>query len=380
MSLKRCFNVEELRKEAKRKLPLPAFDYLEGGADDEVSLARNSDKFNDFAIVPNALVDVSSISIETKLLGCDVAMPFFISPVGHTRMFHHDSDLAGAKAAANLNTIFSLSNFASRTLEEVASSSTGDKMFQVYALRDKELQYRLLQRVKDAGYKALSLTVDCAALGNRERDHRNGLSLPIDLSIRSMIEFAKHPVWVWKYFFTGGRDLVNLENAPSSSDAKKFLEYMALLAKPDLSWKDAEEMCAFWQGPFVIKGILSVEDAKRAAEIGASAIMLSNHGGRQLDGTPAPIEMVAEIREAVGDQMEIIVDGGIRRGSDIFKALALGANGCSIGKAYAFALAAGGQMGVERMLNILKSELIRTMALAGVSNIKEINSSYIRKQ
>lgn len=380
--LNKAINIDDMHALARRRLPGPIYDYMAGGADDEVALANNMAGFSRYQLVPRCLQDVTSIDTTTRVLGCDIDVPFFISPVGQPRFFHPDSDLAGARAAANFNTFFTLSSFSSKTLEEVAAVSQAPKMFQVYVLSNADLNRRILDRCKAANYNALCLTVDTLVGGNRERDLRNGLTIPPKLSPGSMLEFARKPAWVFRYFWDsyrgGGRDLANLDVAPSSKDAANFVKFMTDLLERHLTWEHAEEMISYWGGPFAIKGVLSVEDARRAVEVGASAIMISNHGGRQLDSAPAPIELVAEIREAVGDKLEIIVDGGVRRGSDIVKALALGANACSIGRPYVYGLAAGGQAGVEWSLAILKSEVERDMALTGSSSIAGLTAGLIR--
>ena len=374
----KSLNINDLHKLSKKRLPRPIYDYMAGGADDEVALGNNIAGFSRYQLVPQALRDVTRIDTTTRVLGCDIDLPFFISPIGQPRFFHPDSDLAGARAAAKFNTIFSLSSFSSNTLEEVAAVSTAPKMFQVYVLSDADLNRRILDRCKAANYNALCLTVDTVVGGNRERDLRNGLTIPPKLSLASIFEFARKPRWVYNYLRDNGRDLANLDDAPSSKDAADFVQYMSGLLERHLTWEYAEEMINYWGGPFAIKGVMSAQDALRAVEIGASAVIISNHGGRQLDSAPAPIEMVAEIREAVGDKLEIIVDGGIRRGSDIMKALALGADACSIGRPYVYGLGAGGQAGVERSLEILKSELIRDMTLAGCASVADITPELIR--
>ncbi|WP_076536069.1 alpha-hydroxy acid oxidase [Shewanella sp. UCD-KL21] len=379
-SLEKCFNIEQLHQLAHKNLPLPVYDYMAGGADDEVSLSHNVNAFDQYQIIPKCLTNVTDINTRCHLLGCDMSAPLFISPVGQQRMFNADADIAGAKAADKQDIIFTLSTFSSKTIEEVASSSYGNKMFQVYVVTDQQLNEEIMQRAKAAKYQAMCLTVDTVVGGNRERDIKNGLTIPMNLSLKSMFEFAKHPLWVKNYFMSGGKDLVNLNKAPSSGDTESFLKYMGNLLERNLTWDHAAKMIKQWGGPFAIKGIMSVDDAVKAKHIGASAIMISNHGGRQLDCTPAPIEMVADIRAAVGPDIEIIVDGGIRRGSDIFKAIALGANAVSLGRAYAYGLAAGGQAGAEKAISILKTELVRTMALAGCQSLKDINTSMIRKR
>jgi L-lactate dehydrogenase (cytochrome) len=378
--INKCFNIEDLHQLAEKRLPKAIFDYMAGGSDDEKALKNNTSSFDNYQLIPNTLCDVREIYITTQVLGCNIAMPFYISPIGQSRFFHPDSDLAGARAAANFNTIFTLSTFSGKPLEEVADATDGDKMFQVYVMTDHAQNLRLIDRCKDAGYKALCLTVDTIVPGNREKDFRNGLTIPPKLSLSSALDFATKPRWVYNYITDKGQDLANLENVPSMKNTKEFLQYMGALLERNLTWQHAKEMVEYWDGPFAVKGILSVADAKRAVEIGATTIIISNHGGRQLDSAPAPIEVLADIRAAVGDEVEIIIDGGIRRGSDIIKAIALGATACSIGRAYVYGLGSAGQLGVERALTLLKAEVERDMALLGCTSLSQLNPTMIKER
>ncbi len=374
----KCFNIEDLHQLAKKRLPKAIFDYMAGGSDDEKALGNNISSFDNYQLIPNTLCDVREINTKTQVLGCNIDVPFYISPIGQSRFFHPDSDLAGARAASKFNTLFTLSTFSGKPLEEVAEATGGQKMFQVYVMTDHAQNLRLIDRCKAAGYKALCLTVDTIVPGNREKDLRNGLTIPPKLSLSSAIDFATKPRWVYNYITDKGRDLANLEDVPSMKNTDEFLKYMSALLERNLTWQHAKEMIEYWQGPFAIKGILSVADAKRAVEIGATTLILSNHGGRQLDSSPSPIEVLAEIREAIGDKVEIIVDGGIRRGSDVIKSIALGANACSIGRAYVYGLGAAGQAGVERAITLLKTEIERDMALLGCTVLSQLTPDMVR--
>ncbi|GAA5193764.1 alpha-hydroxy acid oxidase [Ferrimonas gelatinilytica] len=374
-----AINIHDLKKLAKRRLPRPAFDYLDGGADDEQAMANNQSAFARYRMVPRVLEDVSHIDMSTKLLGQTLSMPLIVSPLGQQRMFHHEADRAGARAASRAETLFTLSSFSSFNIEQVAEASNGPKMFQIYVMADDALNQANLRRAKAAGYQSVCLTVDSVIGGNRERDLRNGLTMPVKLTLSSMIEFAKHPVWVWRYLYGEGRDLANMDGAPQASDGQAFMTYLQSLAERRLTWEHAERMIQAWDGPFAIKGISAVADAVKAAKIGASAIFISNHGGRQMDSAPAPIDLVAEIRAAVGDKVELIVDGGITRGSDIIKALALGADACAIGKAYGYGLAAAGEEGALRALEILRAELQREMILLGAANVEAVKSLEVKR-
>lgn len=381
MRLTSCLNIDDLGRLAARKVPRPVYDYIEGGADDEVTLLQNSASFNRYQIVPKALQDVSQISTATWVFGCELALPFYISATGFSGMMcPQEAELAGVKAAATFNTLYTASTFSNRSLEQIAAGSNADKLFQVYVLNDKALATELNQRAKAAGFKGMVLTVDTIVGGNRERDARSGLSIPPKLTMRSTLQYLQRPAWLYHYMRSDGANLGNFPQLPkvSMKDSRAFVEAMGKLFKKDLTWDDARAMIEAWGGPFAIKGVMSVADALKAQEVGASAVILSNHGGRQLDGCPAPIDLVAEVRAAVGPEMEIIVDGGIRRGTDIFKALALGANACSLGRAYVRGLSAGGQAGAEKALAILKSEFERCMILAGCASVSDISAEHIR--
>ncbi len=380
--LKSCINIDDLGRLAAKKVPLPVSDYVEGGADDEVTLRHNCSAFNRYQIVPKALQDVSVINTQTQVMGCDMALPFYISATGFSGMMcPKDAELAGVRAAAKFDVLYTASTFSNRSLEEIAQTVHSDKLFQVYVLSDKALASQLNQRAKAAGFKGMVLTIDTIVGGNRERDTRSGLSIPPRLTLKSTLQFMLRPRWLVQYLLSDGANLGNFPQLPkvSMTDSQAFVIALSKLFKKDLTWADAEHMIQEWGGPFAIKGIMSVEDALRAKQAGASAVILSNHGGRQLDGSPAPIELVADVRAAIGPEIEIIVDGGIRRGTDIFKALALGANACSLGRAYVRGLSAGGQAGAEKALEILKAEFERCMILTGCSSIDQIGSEHIRQ-
>lgn len=382
LTLKSCINIDDLGKLAARKVPFPVNDYVEGGADDEVTLLRNRQGFDRYQIVPQALQDVSRICTRTQIMDCDMALPFYISATGFSGMMcPKDAELAGVRAAAKFNIPYTASTFSNRSLEEIAQAASGNKLFQVYVLDDKALASDLNRRAKAAGYKGMMLTIDTIVGGNRERDARSGLSIPPRLTLKSTLQYMMRPWWLIQYMKGDGANMGNFPQLPrvSLKDSQAFVIAMSKLFKKDLTWADAEQMIEEWGGPFAIKGIMSVQDALRAKEAGASAIILSNHGGRQLDCVPSPIELVEDVRQAVGPEIEIIVDGGIRRGTDIFKALALGANACSLGRAYVRGLSAGGQPGVEKALAILKAEFERCMILAGCASIDQITPEHIRR-
>ncbi|WP_208022213.1 alpha-hydroxy acid oxidase [Pseudomaricurvus hydrocarbonicus] len=366
-------NITDLDKLAQRRLPTPIYDFLEGGADDQYSLRHNSEAFDQLQIKARSLIDVSSVDLSVHVLGQQLQWPLLLSPVGMKRMFHPDGELAAARAATHSGSLYTATVFSTISLEKIAAETGGPKMFQSYLLADPELNDEMVDRAKAAGYPAMCLTVDSIVGGNRETVIRRGVSIPPKLTLKSALQFGAKPVWASNYLKHEKWQLENMVNAKSLAGAP----YALLDTKP--SWEKAGRMIARWQGPFAIKGIMSAEDAKRAVEIGATAVIISNHGGRQLDATPAPIELLREVRGAVGADVEVIVDGGIRRGTHVLKALAMGATACSIGRPYLYGLAAGGQYGIERSLALLRSELQRAMILAGCSNIKTLDISLLRR-
>ena len=381
MNVNNCLNINDLAKKSKKKLPLPVFDYLERGSDDEYSLKNNSSAYDQLQLLSKVLVDVSHIDTSTQILGQNIDWPVILSPTGFSQMYHPEGELAVARATEKSGTLYTLSTFSNYDIEAVAAASAGPKMFQVYVLTDHGLNDELIERCKAAHYDALCLTVDTIVSGNREAILRSGMSMPPKLTLKSLLQIAAKPQWIINYIKTGGFSLGNIESSSAASNRgnKTLQEYIGGLLEPKLTWQHAERMIVQWGKPFTLKGIMSVEDAKRAVDIGASAIMISNHGGRQLDCTPSPVELIADIRSAVGDNLEIIADGGIRRGTDVIKALAMGANACSIGRPYLYGLTCAGQSGVERALEILRTELERNMTLLGASSIEEINGYSVRR-
>lgn len=378
-SLKNCYNITDLRARAKRKLPAPMFHYIDGGADDEWTMRRNTTAFDDYQLMSNYLRKVGSIDLKTQILGTTLDMPFMLSPTGMSRLFHHHKELGACRAADRFGTLYSVSTMANTSLEDIAASTAGPKMFQIYILKDRELTRDFVQRCKNSGYQALCLTVDTMVAGNRERDHINGMTMPPKISLKNALSYGTSFEWLFNLLLHPGFKLANVAHRVDAlgKGAMGLIDYVNSQFDRTVTWDDAAWLAEQWGGPFVIKGLQSPEDAKRAVEIGASALMISNHGGRQLDGVPAPIDCIAPIRDAVGDDLELIVDGGIRRGTHIIKALALGANACSIGRPYLYGLAAGGQGGVEHSLQLLRNELERSMTLLGVNSIAGINAGHI---
>lgn len=378
--LKDCHNVEDLRLLAKQRLPGPIFHYIDGAADDEITYRRNTSAFDDSDLVPNVLAGVEEIDMSTTVMGQKLDMPIFCSPTALQRLFHHDGERAVARAAEKFGTMFGVSALGTVSLAEIGEMISTPKMFQFYFHKDRALNDAMVERAKAAGFNTLALTVDTITGGNRERDLYTGFTSPPRLTLNSLLSFATHPGWAMNYFLREPFELAELKDfvTKGSNVAVSIGDYFAEMLDPTMNWSDAEALRAQWGGPFCLKGIMSVADAKKAVDIGADAIMVSNHGGRQLDGSRSPFDQIAEITDAVGDDIDVILDGGVRRGTHVLKAIAAGAKACSGGRMYLYALAAAGQPGVERALNNLKTEIERDMRLLGVSNISQINREMLR--
>jgi L-lactate dehydrogenase (cytochrome) len=377
--LAHCHNIADVRELARRRLPGPIFHYLDGAAEDEVTARRNTDAFDQRLLIPRCLIDVTSVQTRTRILGQDIEWPVFCSPTGASRFYHADGELAVARAAASSGTFYGLSTMATYSLEEVAAASRGPKMFQLYIFKDRDITRELIERCKRAGYQALCLTVDAAVRGKRERELRSGLGIPLKLSFAGLASFASCPSWFFGQARKGPLSMPNFEARARSKSLVQQTQYIGKQLDASVSWKDVREMIELWGGPFALKGVMSVDDAQRAADVGATAVIVSNHGGRQLDGAAASIDMLPDIAAAVGDRVEVILDGGIRRGSHVLKALAQGAKACSIGRPYLFGLGAGGERGVKHALDILKSELVGTMQLCGATDVAHIDPSLVRQ-
>ena len=379
MNLKDCYNFDDFRKLAKKNLPAPIFHYIDGGSDDEVTLKRNTESFAKCDLVPNILAGVGEPDMTTEVFGKKIKMPLFLSPTAMQRLYHHDGDKASARAAEKFGTFYGMSTMGTSSIEEISNISGGPKLFQLYIHKDTSLTDNLIDRCKRSGFNAMCLTVDTVVAGNRERDHRWGFTTPPKLTLKSLLSFALHPKWAINYLIHKKFELANISHftKKGSSIAKGVMEYINEQYDPAMNWKDAEYCIKKWNGPMALKGVMSVEDAKRAIDIGCTAIMISNHGGRQLDGSRSPFDQVKAIKDAVGDKLEIILDGGVRRGTHVLKALAAGATACSFGKAFLFSLGAGGQQGVERLLENMHSEIRRNMILLGCKNLNELDHSKI---
>tara|TARA_B100000686_G_scaffold345388_1_gene429895 strand:- start:507 stop:1661 length:1155 start_codon:yes stop_codon:yes gene_type:complete len=378
--LKNCHNVDDLRLLAKQRLPGPIFHYIDGAADDEVTYRRNTSAFDDCDLVPNVLAGVENIDMSVTVLGQKLDMPIFCSPTALQRLFHHDGERAVAKAAEKYGTMFGVSALGTVSLSEIGETISTPKLFQFYFHKDRGLNDAMVERAQEAGFNALALTVDTITGGNRERDLYTGFTSPPKLTLRSLMSFAVHPGWALNYFFREKFELAELKDfiQKGSNIAISIGDYFAEMLDQSMNWADAEQLRAKWSGPFCLKGIMSVADAQKAVDIGADAIMVSNHGGRQLDGSRSPFDQISEISDAVGDKIDVILDGGVRRGTHVLKAIAAGAKACSGGRMYLYSLAAAGQPGVEKALGNLRTEIERDMKLLGVTNISQINRTMLR--
>ena len=348
MNLKDCHNFYDFKKLAEKKLPSPIFHYIDGAADDEITYSRNTSAFDDVDLVPNVLRGVENIDLSTTIFGKKLDLPFYLAPTALQRLFHYDGERAVGKAAQKFNTMFGVSALATVSVEEISSMINTPKMFQFYFHKDRDL--------------------------------RTGFTSPPKLTLSSLFSFATKPMWGINYLTKGKFELPHIQDhlEAGTNTNTSIGNYFSTMLDQSMNWKDAEKLCAQWGGHFALKGVMSVEDAKRAVDIGCTGIMVSNHGGRQLDGSRSPFDQLAEIVDAVGDKLDVICEGGIHRGTHMLKALSLGAKACSGGRLYLYALAAAGQEGVERALGQYKSELERDMKLMGCKTIKDLSRKNLR--
>ena len=379
-SINNCHNFKDFRDLAKSRLPSPIFHYIDGAADDEVTYRRNTEAYDQCDLVPNVLTGVEKVDMSTTVMGQKLDLPIYCAPTALQRLFHPDGEIGVGKAAEKFGTMFGVSSLGTASIEEIANLISTPKLFQLYVHKDQGLNDYLIDQCKEHNFDTMAVTVDSSVGGNRERDLYTGFTIPLNLSLKSIISFATHPAWAFNYFTKPKWELSNLNKhvTEGTNLMTSVGDYFTKMLDNSLSWKKIEQINSKWGKPFAIKGIMSVEDAKKAVDVGASAIMVSNHGGRQLDGSRSPFDQLEEIVNAVGDKIDVICEGGIRRGTHILKALSLGAKACSGGRMYLYALAAGGQKGVERALGNLKKEIERDMILMGVSNVSELSKKNLR--
>ena len=374
---RRCHSVEDVRRLAAKRLPRSVFDYIEGGGEDEVSLRRNRSSYDDWTFLPK-WGSVEDLDLSSALLGGPVAMPLMLSPTGGTRLFHPDGESAVARAADEAGVPYGLAHLSTTPMEQVSAAAPGlRRWFNLEPTEDKRELQGLLDRVSNAGYEALLVNVDCRAIGHRERDYRNGFTAPPSIKPKTVLEGALHPRWALGFLMNEAIAFPNLDSeipqGPLSSSPDMWRTLLAGSYEPT-GWDDIRDLRKRWGGPIVLKGCVNPNDVEIAAGLGIDAIQVSNHGGRQLDHMASPMDVLPEIVERAAGRMEIIVDGGIRRGSDIVKALALGADACAIGRPYLYGLAAAQQAGVAHVLKLFAAEMTRTMMLLGVSTIAELRA------
>jgi L-lactate dehydrogenase (cytochrome) len=379
MQLRHCHNFHDFRELARRRLPGPIFDYIDGGADEEATLRQNTASFDRCDLVPNVLRGVGNLDIAVSVMGQKLAMPVYCSPTALQRLFHHQGERMVAAAAAKFGTMFGVSSLGTVSLEELRKAHDTPQVYQFYFHKDRALNRAMMQRAKKAGVNVMMLTVDSVTGGNRERDLRTGFSIPFRLTLGGMLQFAIKPMWAINYLAHERFSLPQLdEHVDMSGGAMSIGRYFTEMLDPSMNWNDVAEMVRVWNGQFCLKGIMSVADAKRAVDIGCTGIILSNHGGRQLDGSRAAFDQLAEIVDAVGDRIDVMMDGGVQRGSHVLKALSLGAKAVGVGRFYLFPLAAAGQAGVERALSLMRAEIERDMKLMGCASIGQLSRANLR--
>jgi L-lactate dehydrogenase (cytochrome) len=377
--LSQCHNFHDFRALARLRLPGPIFNYIDGGADDEATYRENTRAFERCDLLPSVLRGVKDIDMSVTVMGQKLAMPFYCSPTALQRLFHHEGERAVAAAAEKYGTMFGVSSLGTVSLEELRRKHKNPQVYQFYFHRDRGLNRAMMQRAKDAGVQVMMLTVDSITGGNRERDLRTGFSIPFKLTLGGMIQFALKPMWGINYVTHEKFRLPQLEeHVDMSGGASSIGGYFSNMLDPSMNWDDVAEMVDQWGGQFCLKGVMTAADARRAAEIGCTGIVLSNHGGRQLDGSRTPFDQLKEVLDAAGDRLDVLMDSGIQRGTHVLKALSLGAKAVGLGRFYLYPLAAAGQAGVERALGLMRAEIERGMRLMGVTSISQLSSDNLR--
>ena len=379
MRLKDCHNFHDFRRLARRRLPGPVFNYIDGGADDEVTLRRNTSAFDRVDLVPNVLRGVADVDLSVTVMGQKLALPFYLSPTALQRLFHPQGERATAASAARLGTMFGVSSLGTVSMEELAQRyPQTPQVYQFYFHRDRGLNRAMMQKAKDSGIKVMMLTVDSITGGNRERDLRTGFSIPFRLTLSGLLQFAVKPMWGINYVTHEKFSLPQLDaHIDMKGDSLTIGRYFTEMLDPSMTWDDVAAMVADWGGPFCLKGVMSVEDARRAADIGCGGIVLSNHGGRQLDGSRTAFDQLEAVVQAVGDRLDVMIDGGIQRGTHVLKALSLGAKAVGLGRAYLFPLAVAGQRGIDRAMDLLVAEITRDMKLMGARSIGDLGRANV---
>ena len=376
-AIENAHNIEALRALARKRLPRMVFDYIDGGADDEITLGRNDRRYGDYELNFKSLVDISKIELETTVMGATSKAPIIVTPTAAQRLFNpRAGEAAVARAARKAGLVYCLSTLASTTIEDIARHTDGPKWFQVYVWKDRAIVEKAMERAKAAGFTGLILTVDVPVAGNRERDHLNAFTIPPKINAKTVSQVLARPGYLWDMATTP--EILAANWADMDTGGMGIIQFLDSQFDRTVTWEDAKWMKEAWGGPFAIKGIARPDDALRCVHAGADAVWISNHGGRQLDTAPATIDTLADIVAAVDGQAEVILDGGIRRGTDIIKALALGATAVAVGRPYLFGLGAGGQAGVERALDILVSALERDMALVGATRLSDLTPDFVR--
>lgn len=378
MKLTDCHNFHDFRRLARRRLPGPIFNYIDGGADDEITLRRNSRSFDEIDLVPDVLTGVEDVDLSVTVMGQKLDLPVYLSPTALQRLFHHQGERATAAAAERYGTMFGVSSLGTVSMAELARKHRNPQVYQFYFHKDRGLNRAMMQAAKEAGIKVMMLTVDSITGGNRERDLRTGFSIPFRLTLGGMLQFAIRPMWGLNYVTHERFSLPQLDaHIDMKGDSLTIGRYFTEMLDPSMNWKDVEEMVAEWGGEFCLKGVMSRDDALRAAEIGCSGLVVSNHGGRQLDGSRSGFDQLDLIVQSVGDRLDVMMDGGVQRGTHVLKALALGAKAVGLGRYYLFPLAAAGQAGVERALGQMKAEITRGMRLMGVRHTGELGHRHL---
>ncbi|BFM08829.1 alpha-hydroxy acid oxidase [Halioxenophilus aromaticivorans] len=379
MLLKQCYNFHDFRKLARKRLPGPIFNYIDGGADDEVTLRRNTEAFNQCDLVPRVLQGVKDIDLSVDVMGTKLQLPVYCSPTALQRLFHHQGEYAVAAAAEKFGTMFGVSSLGTVSMEDIAQQFNTPQVYQFYFHKDRGLNNAMMERAKASGIDIMMLTVDSITGGNRERDLRTGFSIPFRLNLAGLWQFVSKPMWGINYVTHEKFSLPQLQaHVDMGGGTSSIGDYFTNMLDPSMDWDDVADMVKRWDGQFCLKGIMSVEDAKKAVDIGCTGIVISNHGGRQLDGSRSSFDHLAEIVDAVGDQIDVLFDGGVQRGTHVLKALALGAKAVGVGRMYLYALAAAGQPGVERALTLMKAEIERDMRLMGCHSVRELQRNHVR--